>query len=375
MLGLLSGGLSLLGSGLSALGQRSANKENRRIAEMQNRLNYQMFQEQNSFNERMWHQQNEYNTALAQRQRLEQAGINPAMALGQIQPGQASSLMSATPQGAAGATMQNALAPLGDGISNAVNSGINSYIQTQQLKNQTALAQAEIAKKKAEVAGIDVDNKFKAREKEKSLDQLQTSIDKMNAEKNRIEQLTPEEVNKIRSDIDYSKSQKALNEVEHSLRDYNLKHLKPLEKRQLLLGLSQAKAMIQNLAMQGVVLGKQAEYLVAQKLESQARAAGIRLNNDAMPELLGIQIRQAYADVGVTEANQRYIAEKAENAQYDVAFQTWDRLLNTVNSVGNLFKLGSSEMVTHSETVSEYDADGAHKGTTERTSRRSTGRR
>lgn len=46
---------------------------------------------QNDFNEKMWNMNNEYNTPLAQRQRLEQAGLNPNLAYSGVNTGNSSS--------------------------------------------------------------------------------------------------------------------------------------------------------------------------------------------------------------------------------------------------------------------------------------------
>lgn len=82
LLGSIAGGL--LGIGSSAM-QNSQNRQNVRET---NQMNYKINQMNNQFNERMaiqqrnwmenmWNKENAYNTASAQRQRLEEAGLNP----------------------------------------------------------------------------------------------------------------------------------------------------------------------------------------------------------------------------------------------------------------------------------------------------------
>lgn len=82
LFGSIAGGL--LGLGSSAI----ENSQNRQNVQETNRMNYKINQMNNQFNERMaiqqrnwqenmWNKENAYNTASAQRQRLEEAGLNP----------------------------------------------------------------------------------------------------------------------------------------------------------------------------------------------------------------------------------------------------------------------------------------------------------
>ena len=82
LLGSIAGGL--LGVGSSSI----QNSQNRQNVQETNRMNYKINQMNNQFNERMaiqqrnwqenmWNKENSYNTASAQRQRLEEAGLNP----------------------------------------------------------------------------------------------------------------------------------------------------------------------------------------------------------------------------------------------------------------------------------------------------------
>ena len=82
LLGSIAGGL--FGIGSSAI----QNSQNRQNIQETNQMNYKINQMNNQFNERMaiqqrnwqenmWNKENAYNTASAQRQRLEEAGLNP----------------------------------------------------------------------------------------------------------------------------------------------------------------------------------------------------------------------------------------------------------------------------------------------------------
>ena len=84
LLGSIAGGL--LGAGSSAIKNsqnrqnvRETNQMNYKINQMNNQFNERMAIQQRNWQENMWNKENAYNTASAQRQRLEEAGLNPYM--------------------------------------------------------------------------------------------------------------------------------------------------------------------------------------------------------------------------------------------------------------------------------------------------------
>lgn len=94
---LIGAGASLLGNLFGSSSQKSANETNLKIAQLNNEFNERMldrqlqyntdmynrqWNDQTQFSWDMWNANNEYNSASAQVQRLREAGINPALALG-----------------------------------------------------------------------------------------------------------------------------------------------------------------------------------------------------------------------------------------------------------------------------------------------------
>ena len=82
LLGSIAGGLFGIGSSVVQNSQnrqnvRETNQMNYKINQMNNQFNERMAMQQRDFQENMWNKENEYNTASAQRQRLEEAGLNP----------------------------------------------------------------------------------------------------------------------------------------------------------------------------------------------------------------------------------------------------------------------------------------------------------
>lgn len=82
LFGSIAGGLFGVGSSVIQNSQnrqnvRETNQMNYRINQMNNQFNERMAMQQRDFQENMWNKENAYNTASAQRQRLEEAGLNP----------------------------------------------------------------------------------------------------------------------------------------------------------------------------------------------------------------------------------------------------------------------------------------------------------
>lgn len=80
---------------------KDTNESNYQIAQEANDLNYRMFNEQNQWNLEQWQRENEYNSPAAQMERMMQAGINPLWGFGNVDPGNAQQLTSASSQPAA----------------------------------------------------------------------------------------------------------------------------------------------------------------------------------------------------------------------------------------------------------------------------------
>lgn len=114
---LFNSATSLFGGFLNSKGIRETNKTNLQIARETNQANRDNQEYQNEFNLNMWNKANEYNSPLAQRQRLEAAGLNPIFN-GIDGSGNAGALQSAPFTAVNGAPMLNDAAPMGESIAN-----------------------------------------------------------------------------------------------------------------------------------------------------------------------------------------------------------------------------------------------------------------
>ena len=96
LLGSIAGGLLGVGSSAAQNSQnrqnvRETNQMNYKINQMNNQFNERMAIQQRNWQENMWNKENAYNTASAQRQRLEEAGLNPYLMMNGGSPGVAQS--------------------------------------------------------------------------------------------------------------------------------------------------------------------------------------------------------------------------------------------------------------------------------------------
>lgn len=186
-MGVISGLTGLIGAGITAGSSTAAtiatNQANKQIAQMNNAFNEKMMQKQMAYNKEMYQQQlgdqwqfyndakqtqlglyedaKDYNSAASQRQRLQDAGLNPFLMLS---GGNAGSVQSqAMPHGAA-PSVQGVSAPTAapysvdySGISSGLGHAIDAYTQLRSQKSQAD-------KLDAEASNIRIEGKYKAAE-------------------------------------------------------------------------------------------------------------------------------------------------------------------------------------------------------------------
>ena len=140
LFGSIAGGL--LGIGSSAI-QNSQNRQNVRET---NQMNYKINQMNNQFNERMaiqqrnwqqdmWNKENAYNTASAQRQRLEEAGLNPYLMMNGGSAGVASSAGAGASASSSGSAVMQPFQADYSGIGSSIGN-IFQYELLQSEKSQ-----------------------------------------------------------------------------------------------------------------------------------------------------------------------------------------------------------------------------------------------
>ena len=140
LFGSIAGGL--LGIGASSL----QNAQNRQNVQETNQMNYKINQMNNQFNERMaiqqrnwqenmWNKENSYNTASAQRQRLEEAGLNPYLMMNGGSAGVAQSAGTGASASSAGSAVMQPFQADYSGIGSSIGN-IYQYELMQSEKSQ-----------------------------------------------------------------------------------------------------------------------------------------------------------------------------------------------------------------------------------------------
>lgn len=140
LLGSIAGGLLNVGSSVVQNSQnrqnvRETNQMNYKINQMNNQFNERMAIQQRNWQENMWNKENAYNTASAQRQRLEEAGLNPYLMMNGGSAGVAQSAGSGTSASSAGSAVMQPFQADYSGISSSIGN-IFQYELMQSEKSQ-----------------------------------------------------------------------------------------------------------------------------------------------------------------------------------------------------------------------------------------------
>lgn len=182
---------SIFGGLFGKKGQDSANAMNLQIARETNQANRENQEYQNEWNLNMWNKQNEYNSPLAQRQRLEAAGLNPIF-YGLDGNGNSGALQSAPFTAIPGAPMGNSGQFLGEGIMNAAKTAAEIDLIKSQAK-----------KTNEETKGVSLGNQILAAQKPALIENefVMLSINK------KVLEMKPLEKEKLSKDIDYLSEQ------------------------------------------------------------------------------------------------------------------------------------------------------------------------
>lgn len=331
----ITAGTSLIGGVLGYFGQKSAN------AEALKRM-----REQNDFAERMWYKGNEYNTPYEQRKRYELAGINPYLALGNIQAGNAQGSVTPAPPAPVG----NAGAFLGAGANQAV----NAYLQNQLISSQ-------VEKNLADADAVRTDTPFIGRRNEADIasteagtenTRTRTELDRVNtlvatANLDRIKQMTPVEVKLMQANAENVTANTSLTKLQERVQDWEFRNIKPLEAQELKARISQAYAMIGYFVAQGRLSNAQAGLVAKMTLTEIQREKGVRLDNMLKDDDYAKREAQFWTDMENKRAQTRYLNSQSDKTDDDNVREWYGVVMDTFNeglSLGSMFMGGSSSV-------------------------------
>ena len=305
----VNAGASLLGGVLGYFGQKSANQ-----------AALQRMREQNDFVERMWNKGNEYNTPYEQRKRYEAAGINPYMALGNIQAGNAQGSVTPAPPAPVG----NAGAFLGAGVAGGANAAVNTYLQNQLISSQ-------VQKNLADADAVRTDTPYIGRRNEADIASTEAGTENMrtktdldrvniliaNADLDRIKQMTPIEVQLMQANVENVTANTSLTKLQERINDWEFKNIKPLQVQELKARISQAYATIGYLVAQGRLSNAQAGLVAQMTLTEIQKTEGVRWDNMLKKDDFGRRDVDFWTEMENKRAQTKYLNSQSEKTDDD----------------------------------------------------------
>lgn len=347
-MGLLAGiatGIGTLGGAL--FGKKStdsANKTNLKINQMNNDFNAREAQKARDFQLDMWNRENEYNSASSQRKRLEEAGYNPYMS--DAQAGTATGMSGTSAATAAGAVSQIPYTPDFQSVGVNLASALKMMSEKKQTDienlNMSDLLRSQIWQN---LGATDWRNASpEARAYNLSQGRKAAELGMASLEENLSNQR-------------WSNNLLVAN-IANSLLDAESKTIlnKYLDEQQLA-ELNMKAANYEYLIMSGQLKRQEVNNLIAEEIETYARANGYNLQNYITRKTADGVIRatnntnmyfgdyygsrgnyarqDAFHDSSILRSNAGSAAEGYKQSSFDTKLQPWREAVNSANMIFN----------------------------------------
>ena len=341
----LFGGLGSVVSGVvGAKSVSDTNKANLKINQMNNDFNAREAQKARDFQLDMWNKENEYNSASSQRERLENAGYNPYMS--DAQAGTSSGMSGTSAAAAAGAASQIPYTPDFQSV------GVNLASALKMMSE----------KKKTDIENLNMSDLLRSQ-----IWQNLGATDWRNAspearaynlsQGRRAAELGMASLEENLSNQRWSNNLLVAN-IANSLLDADTKTIlnKYLDQQQQA-ELNIKAANYEYLVMSGQLKRQQVNNLIAEEIETYARANGYSLQNRILRETSDGIIRatnntnfyfgsyyhsrafnagaDAFHDSSILRSNAGTAAEHYKQSSFDTKLQPWRETLNSVNMLFN----------------------------------------
>lgn len=341
----LFGGIGTVISG--AIGAKStadANKTNLKINQMNNDFNAREAQKARDFQLDMWNKENEYNSASSQRKRLEEAGYNPYMS--DVQAGTATGMSGTSSASAAGAAPQLPYTP--DFQSVGVN--LASALKMMSEKKQTDIENLNMS----DLLRSQIWQNLGATDwRNASPEAREYNL----AQGRRAAELGMASLEENLSNQRWSNNLLVAN-ITNSLLDAEAKTIlnKYLDQQQQA-ELNIKAANYEYLVMSGQMKRQEVNNLIAEEIETYARANGYKLQNRILRETSDDLIRatnntnfyfgsyyhsrafnagaDAFHDSSILRSRAGTAAEGYKQSAFDTKLQPWRESLNSVNMLFN----------------------------------------
>lgn len=341
----LFGGLgSVISGAIGAKSTADTNKTNLKINQMNNDFNAREAQKARDFQLDMWNRENEYNKASSQRKRLEEAGYNPYM--NDAQAGTAAGMSGTSAATAAGATPQVPYAPDFQSVGVNLASALKMMSEKKQTDienlNMTDLLRSQIWQNLGATDWRNASPEARAY----NLAQGRTAAE-----------LGMASLEENLSNQRWSNNLLVAN-IANSLLDADTKTIlnKYLDQQQLA-ELNLKAANYEYLVMSGQLKRQEVNNLIAEEIETYARANGYNLQNRILRETSDGVIRatnntnfyfgsyyhsrafnagaDAFHDSSILRSNAGSAAEHFKQSTFDTKLQPWREALNSTNMLFN----------------------------------------
>lgn len=341
----LFGGLgSVISGAIGAKTTADTNKTNLRINQMNNDFNAREAQKARDFQLDMWNRENEYNSASSQRKRLEDAGYNPYMS--DAQAGTAVGMSGTSAASAAGAAPQIPYTPDFQSVGVNLASALKMMSEKKQTDienlNMSDLLRSQVWKN---LGATDWRNASpEARAYNLAQGRKAAELGMASLEENLSNQR-------------WSNNLLVAN-ITNSLLDADAKTIlnKYLDQQQLA-ELNIKAANYEYLVMSGQLKRQEVNNLIAEEIETYARANGYEIRNKILRETSDDLIRatnnsnfyfgsyyhsrafnagaDAFHDSSILRSRAGSAAEGYKQSAFDTKLQPWREALNSVNMLFN----------------------------------------
>lgn len=340
--GLFGGAGSVISGAIGAKSTSDTNKTNLKINQMNNDFNAREAQKARDFQLDMWNRENEYNSASSQRKRREEAGYNPYM--GDTQAGTATGMSGTSAATAAGAAPQVPYTPDFQSVGVNLASALKMMSEKKQTDienlNMSDLLRSQIWQN---LGATDWRNASpEARAYNLSQGRKAAELGMASLEENLSNQR-------------WSNNLLVAN-IANSLLDAESKTIlnKYLDEQQLA-ELNVKAANYEYLIMSGQLKRQEVNNLIAEEIETYARANGYNLQNYITRKTADGVIRatnntnfyfgdyygfrrnyvsqDAFHDSSILRSNAGSAAEGYQQSKFDTKLQPWREAINSVNMI------------------------------------------
>lgn len=342
--GLFGGVGTVISGAIGAKSTADTNKTNLKINQMNNDFNAREAQKARDFQLDMWNRENQYNSASSQRNRLEEAGYNPYMS--DAQAGTATGMSGTSAASAAGAAPQLPYTP--DFQSVGVN--LASALKMMSEKKQTDIENLNMS----DLLRSQIWQNLGATDwRNASPEAREYNL----AQGRRAAELGMASLEENLSNQRWSNNLLVAN-ITNSLLDADAKTIlnKYLDQQQQA-ELNIKAANYEYLVMSGQLKRQEVNNLIAEEIETYARANGYKIQNKILRETSDDLIRatnntnfyfgsyyhsrafnagaDAFHDSSILRSNAGSAAEGYKQSAFDTKLQPWRESLNSVNMLFN----------------------------------------